>query len=165
MAPNEDRLLEVGRIHKPHGVRGDLLVSLLTDVVERLAPGSVLHLDRDPDAGTVEVERARPHQDRWIVHFVGVEDREAADALRGRTLLASPVEDPDALWVHELIGASVVTPDGVERGRVTAVVDNPAADLLELESGALVPLTFVEGWTDDRALLVDPPAGLFELYE
>ena len=159
----EERLLEVGRIHKPHGVRGDLLVSLVTDVVERLDAGSVLHLD--PGTTTVEVVRSRPHQDRWIVHLVGVDDRDAAEALRGRVLLAPPIDDPDELWVHELIGARVVTADGRDRGRVVAVVDNPAADLLELESGALVPLTFVTGRSDDGRLAVDPPAGLFELYE
>ncbi len=161
---DDEHLLEVGRIHKPHGVRGDLLVSLVTDVEARLAVGSVLSVQPSPPA-TLEVATARPHQDRFIVHFVGVDDRTAADELRGRTLLAEPIEDDEALWIHELFGARVVTVDGVARGTVVAVIDNPAADLLELDSGALVPLTFVEGWTDDGALRVDPPAGLFEIYE
>ena len=128
---DDEHLLEVGRIHKPHGVRGDLLVSLVTDVEARLAVGSVLSVDPAPPA-TLEVAAARPHQDRFIVHFVGVDDRTAADELRGRTLLAAPIDDDEALWIHELFGARVVSVDGVERGTVVAVIDNPAADLLEL---------------------------------
>jgi 16S rRNA processing protein RimM len=65
--------------------------------------------------------------------------------------------------VHELVGAEVVDVDGVGHGRIEAVQDNPASDLLVLESGALVPLTFVVGW-DERGvrLRIDPPPGLFD---
>ena len=73
--------------------------------------------------------------------------------------------DPDALWVHELVGRhGSSTPPGVDRGRVVAVVANPASDLLELESGALVPLRFVVGGVETtpagRRVRVDPPEGL-----
>ena len=66
------------------------------------------------------------------------------------------------MWVHELIGAEVVEVDGTARGRCVAVIDNPAADLLELASGALVPVVFVIEHGDGR-ILIDPPPGLFEL--
>jgi 16S rRNA processing protein RimM len=85
-----------------------VVVTLVTDRVERLEPGSVLH---GPD-GPLEVVSAKPFKHRWIVDFAGVASREAADALHGATLSAEPVDDPDALWVHELIGAEVATPDG-----------------------------------------------------
>jgi 16S rRNA processing protein RimM len=64
--------------------------------------------------------------------------------------------------VHDLVGAEVLEPDGTRRGRVTAVVANPAADLLELDTGALVPLTFVVEHGGGR-VVVDPPVGLFDL--
>ena len=72
-----------------------------------------------------------------------------------------------ALWVHELIGARVVDVSGAARGRVVAVVANPASDLLELDGGQLVPLRFVVGGVDrdgDGAVVrIDPPEGLFDL--
>jgi 16S rRNA processing protein RimM len=157
-------LLEVGRIDKSHGLRGEVVVTLTTNVDGRVAPGAVLF--GDPAAThRLEVLASQPHQHRWIVAFAGVDTREAADALHGTTLYGEPVtdEDPDALWIHELIGAEVVERDGPSRGRVLAVLDNPASDLLELDSGALVPLHFVVD--HDRAagrIVVDVPAGLFE---
>ncbi len=66
--------------------------------------------------------------------------------------------------MHELIGASVVDADGVDRGRIEAVLENPASDVLVLESGALVPLTFAVGWdVRGERLRVDTPEGLFDL--
>jgi len=150
-------MLEVGRITKAHGLQGDVVVELVTDRAERVAPGAVLH---GPD-GPLTVERASPHQGRWIVHLAGVADRAAADALRGAVLKAEPLDDPDALWVHELIGAVVIDADGTRRGRVVSVVANPASDLLELENGGLVPVRFVIGKADGL-IRVETPMGLFE---
>src|SRR3546814_7443478 len=106
-------LLEVGRITKAHGVRGDVLVALSSDRTERLDPGSVLVTDRGP----LTVESSSRHNDRWIVHFGGIHDRDQADAWRGTVLRGEPLDDEDdgALWVHELVGASVVLPDGADR--------------------------------------------------
>jgi 16S rRNA processing protein RimM len=91
-----------------------------------------------------------------------VGDRDAADALRGTKLLAPPIEDPDALWVHEVIGASVTTVDGAAVGVVEAVEANPAADILVLDSGALVPLVFVTDYRPGH-VVIDPPEGLLDL--
>lgn len=150
-------LLEVGRIAKSHGLRGEVIVALTTDVLDRVAPGSVLHVhDR-----ALEVESSRPHQHRWIVQFAGVTTKAAADALHGAVLKAEPIGAEGALWVHEVIGAEVVTPDGRRWGRVTAVEANPASDLLVLADGTLVPEVFVtdaEGLPE--RLVVDPPEGL-----
>jgi 16S rRNA processing protein RimM len=76
-------------------------------------------------------------------------------------LSAEPLEDPEALWVHDVIGTRVVEVGGTERGRVVAVVANPAHDLLELDSGALVPVVFVQT-SGDGVTVIDPPAGLFD---
>jgi 16S rRNA processing protein RimM len=150
--------LEVGRIAKSHGLRGEVNVALTTNRAERVAPGSVLFDGHDD----LVVVASRPHLERWIVAFEGIDSREAADALRGRALWAEPIEDPDTMWVHQLIGARVVEVDGTERGTVDAVQSNPASDLLVLDSGALVPLTFVTGRAAD-VVTIDPPEGLFDL--
>ncbi|GAC1312076.1 MAG: ribosome maturation factor RimM [Acidimicrobiales bacterium] len=151
-------LLEVGRITTAHGVRGDVIVELTTNRAERVAAGSIL----ESDCGSLTVARSTPHQGRWIVTFKGVEGRTAAEGLRGVTLRAEPIADPDSLWVHELIGSRVVDTAGVERGTVVSVVANPASDLLELDSGALVPLRFIVPGPAGQ-VTVDPPAGLFDL--
>jgi 16S rRNA processing protein RimM len=152
-------LLEVGRITKTHGVRGDVLVLLTTERTERLSPGSVLSTDR----GDLTVRRSAPHKDRWIVHFDGLDVREEADAWRGVVLRAPALDDDDEeLWVHELIGSSVVLPDGTEVGIVDEVQANPAADLLVLSTGALVPVVFVTEHAG-RTLTIDPPEGLLDL--
>lgn len=149
------RLLEVGRVVRPHGIRGEVIVELVTNRTERLAPGSRLRAGERE----VEVARSRLHKGRFIVAFAGVTDRDAAESLRGAVLRAEPLVDPDALWVHELIGSEVVDLAGRHHGRVEAVEANPAADLLVLSSGALVPMTFVVAAGEGR-VVVDPPAGL-----
>jgi 16S rRNA processing protein RimM len=156
-----DGLLEVGHIRRAHGVRGDLIVDLGTHRTDRLDPGSRLYA-RDR---WLTVAHSRPYQERWLVTFAGITDREAAQRFTNTALLAEPVDDPDALWIHELIGASVVERDGTPRGRCVSVVANPASDLLELESGALVPAVFVVEHAEGpggRTITIDPPEGLFD---
>jgi 16S rRNA processing protein RimM len=150
----------VGRVVKPHGVRGEVVVDLVSNRPERrLAAGSVLSWE----GGELEVVGARPHQGRWLVTFDGVEDRNAAERLRNATLTAPPLDDEeDVLWVHELVGAEVVDTAGRNHGRVEAVEANPASDLLVLEDERLVPLVFVVARRADGTVVVDPPAGLLE---
>ena len=104
---------------------------------------------------------SRPFQGRYLVEFEGVHTREAADELRGALLAAAAVEDPEALFVHDLVGSEVVEVDGKRRGTVVAVQANPASDLLVMQDGNLVPLRFVVG-REGGVLVVDAPAGLFE---
>jgi len=175
MSPAPDARLEVGRIAKPHGLRGEVVVELTTTERSRLAAGAVLHAG----GRALVVESAIPHQRRWIVRFADVLSREAADVLAGAVLTAEAKDlpddgEPDALWAHELVGARVVDLQGTDWGRVVALVANPASDLLELDSGQLVPLRFVVGGVEvveappaaaadgapTRQVRIDPPAGL-----
>jgi 16S rRNA processing protein RimM len=150
--------LEVGRITKPHGLRGEVIVKLLTDRAERLDPDSVLSTVRGP----LRVLASRPHQTGWIVSFDGVVDRNGAERLRDVVLRAEPLDVDDALWVHDLVGCRVLTPDGTDHGEVVAVQDNPASDLLVLDDGKLVPLTFLVS-NEPGEVVVDVPEGLFDL--
>ena len=154
-------MLEVGRITRPHGVRGDVNVLLTTNRTERVAKGAVLHTADGP----LTVRSSRPHKSGFIVTFEECGDRDAAEALRDTVLLGEPIDDPDELWVHDLIDAVVVDQDGVERGRVTQVLDNPASDILELDTGALVPVQFVTAVEPGTRIDVDVPEWLFTLGE
>ena len=153
-------LLEVGKIDKPHGVRGEVVVSLSTNREERVAKGACLSLK---DGSTLTVESSKPFQHRWIVRFAEVMTREGADMLHGALLFAEPLDDPDALWIHELIGATVVdASDGAEIGTVQSIEENPASDLLVLDTGHLIPLRFVVSREGGR-VTVDIPEGLLDL--
>jgi 16S rRNA processing protein RimM len=154
----EPPLLEVGRVVKPHGLGGEVVVELSTDRIERLHPGASLHTD----AGVLLVETARPHQSRHLVRFAGVGDRADADRLRGTVLMARAMRIEGVLWVHELVGAEAVASDGRPLGTVVAVEANPASDLLVLEGGGLVPLRFVTSLEPGRRVTVDVPADLVD---
>jgi 16S rRNA processing protein RimM len=150
-------LLEIGKIRRAHGLRGDVLVELGSDRPERVAEGARWFAG---DSWLTVVE-ARRHQDRWLVSLAELDDRSAAQRYTNTKVYAEPLEDPDALWVHELIGSDVVEVSGRARGTCVAVVANPASDLLELDTGALVPVVFV---TDRQSgtIVIDPPRGLFD---
>jgi len=158
-------LLELGTVVRPHGLQGEVVVALVTNRLERLAPGSVLSGRSRSAKGEADisltVDSSRPFQDRFLVRFEHVGDRETAEGLRGVVLLGEPVEDAGALFVHELIGCELVDSSGVAHGRIAAVQANPASDLLVGEDGWLVPLRFVVSVEGGR-VVVDAPEGLFE---
>jgi 16S rRNA processing protein RimM len=131
----------VGRIARSHGVGGEVSVQPLSEVGARFEPGSVLRLEGDR---TLTVERSRPHRDRLLVKFEGIEDRDAADALRGTVLLvgsdeAPPIDEADRFWIHQVVGLEVVTEEGRSLGRIQEVQGNPANDLWVTEGGHLIP--------------------------
>jgi 16S rRNA processing protein RimM len=151
-------------VGRAHGLGGEVAVTFVSDREERVAPGAVFFAPRpDGTEQTLVLETARPHQDRWLLGFAGVEDRTAAEALRGVVLSADELPGAaDELWVHELIGATVVDDAGTTIGEVTAVQANPAHDLLVLADGVLIPVAFVREHADGR-VVVDLPDGLLEL--
>jgi 16S rRNA processing protein RimM len=155
---DERPTLEVGRIVKAHGLRGQVIVDLWTDRSERLAPGTELITDRGP----IVVVAAAAHQDRYIVTFDLIQSREDAEQWRGVVLSAPRIDDEDVIWIDQLFDAEVYDAHGVLHGIVVDVESNPASDILVLDSGALVPLTFVTNVDANVRVDVDVPEGLFE---
>lgn len=159
--------LVVGRILRPHGVRGEVAVEVRTDEPDaRFAVGSVLVTDataarpaaapppeprlgapvRVPDRLTIE--SIRWHQGRLLIVFEGVYDRGVAEALRGVLVCVDsadvpPPADPDEFNDHQLVGLTAVTPGGEQLGEVTRIDHAPASDLLVLRRAhggtALIP--------------------------
>lgn len=156
-------LLEVGKIVRAHGLKGQVVVELWTNRSERLAPAALLAAGVR-DLKVVQSSRSAPSggRERWYVSFEGVDDRDAAEKLRGEVLRAAPIDEPDALWVHELVGQEVFDASGVSLGVVREVEANPASDLLVLDDGKLIPLTFVIEATEG-GLKVNLPEGLLDL--
>ena len=152
-------LLEIGRVIRPHGLRGEVVVELVTNRPDRLARDTVIAGPKGP----LRITASRPFQARHLVQFEGVESREQAELLRDFVLQAEPVveSDPDALWVHELVGSEVRDTAGAPLGTVKAVQDNPASDLLVLDDGGLIPCRFVVSKAAG-VVTVDIPEGLLD---
>ena len=162
----------VGRIGRPHGIRGEVTVEPRTDEPdERFAPGAVLIASTPTER--LEVTRSHWHSGRLLVSFEGVHDRNAAEALRGVILEidrddAEAPEDPEEFYDSALIGCSVTTLDGRDVGEVTEVAHLPGQDLLVIAGPfgeVLVP--FVEEIVPtiepaSRRIVIDPPPGLIE---
>ena len=170
------RHLVVGRLRKPHGLKGDCTLFPLTDQPETVfAPGrSVLlvGLDGEMVAGPITIERSRPYHREWLVKFAGAEGREALEPWRG-LFLAVPAEElpapvDDEVWLHELEGFSVRLPDETPLGLVSAVYELPAGLMIEVQGPRrefLLPYRkeFIrEVDREGRRLVVTPPEGLVE---
>jgi 16S rRNA processing protein RimM len=153
-------MLSVGYITKAQGLKGEVLVHLTTNRPERVSAGTVLHTGQGP----LTVLWSTVHGDRWRVLFNGSSDRNSAESLRSLELFAEPIDDPSALWVHELVGSVVQLADGTVVGRVEVVEANPASDLLVLDTKHLIPLAFVVS-SVQSVITIDPPAGLLDLLD
>ncbi|MBB5155520.1 ribosome maturation factor RimM [Saccharopolyspora phatthalungensis] len=177
MSESEPQILAVGRVVRPHGVRGELVVEVLTDSPElRFAPGSVLGVQRRGvvRAQNLTVTAARQHAGRLLVRAAGVEGREAAEELRGvlltvRSDVLEPTGDPDEFHDHELIGLLVVQVSGAAVGAVQEVLHTPAGELLAVrtDDGREVLVPFVAEIVPEvdlaaGRLVVDPPEGLLD---
>jgi 16S rRNA processing protein RimM len=168
----------VGRIGRPHGIRGEVVIGVRTDEPDlRFAVGAVLDVGRSPegpaDGGQLKVVSARRHSGQLLVAFAGVTDRTAAGDLTGSWLSVDSgqlpeVTDPDEFRDHELIGLSVRTTTGEAVGVVTDVL-HYGQDLLVVqrpaEEDCLVP--FVKAIVPEvdvaaGVLVIDPPVGLLD---
>jgi 16S rRNA processing protein RimM len=167
----------VGRVGRPHGIRGEVVVGLRTDEPElRFAVGALLGSGSTPDGdttGQLTVASARWHSGQLLVAFAGITDRTAASGLTGSWLSVDSSQlpappDPDEFRDHELIGLSVRTSAGEAVGVVTDVL-HPGQDLLVVRPAHgeehLVP--FVKAIVPEvdlaaGVLIIDPPPGLLD---
>ncbi|MCK2221533.1 ribosome maturation factor RimM [Actinomadura sp. ATCC 31491] len=163
--------LVVGRIGRPHGVRGEVTVEVRTDEPERrFAAGASLATD-PAGRGPLVVAGRRWHKDILLLSFEGVIGRDAAEELRGTMLVidsaeVEPSDDPDEFHDHQLIGLAVETVSGEPVGEVEDVLHH-GQDLLVVrrkgQEDALIP--FVKALVPEvdvagGRLVVDPPEGL-----
>ncbi len=168
--------LVIGRISRPHGVRGEVIVDVRTDDPElRFAAGAVV-MTEPAAAGPLTIAWAHRHSGRLLVQFNGFEDRNVADDLRGVLLLVDSAEledvgDPDEFRDHQLIGLTVQTVAGEQVGTVADVLHHGQNLLVVSGSGAragaeiMIPfVTAIVPVVDLRAgqLLIDPPPGLLD---
>lgn len=133
-----DPLILVARVAGAFGVRGE--VRLTTYTADPLAVAGYGRLLREDGAPGLTVLFAREAKGGVIARTRELDSKEAADALRGlklhvpRSALPAP-EDEDEFYLTDLIGLNVLTPDGAPLGRVKAVDNFGAGDLLEIDPG------------------------------
>jgi len=140
--------ITVGRVLRPQGVRGEVVVEVLSDVPERFAPGSQLMGVREGQpALQLEVAASRAHKSGAVVRFAGSEDRDQAEELRGLWLEIPrsqvPTAEPGTYYHYELLGC-LCRVSGEELGRVAEVVEDGGGLLLIVEGeGRRIPVPFV----------------------
>lgn len=169
-------MVRVGRIVRPHGLKGDVVVEPETDFGEsRFRKGAGLTLELAGRTQALTVAASRPQGDRWVVRFTGVDSIEAAEALRDAVLSAPETARPalpaGSYYFGDLVGCDVVTERGDAVGRVARVYDGAAQAVLGVEGGrgeVLIPLAQAicrEVDVTARRIVIAPPAGLLEANE
>jgi 16S rRNA processing protein RimM len=166
--------VSIARIGKPHGIRGEVTVQVLTDAPEdRFIPGAVLDVEGIKGVSQLTIESARWNKQILLLAFEEIADRNEAETLRGGRLMINPVEagaaeNPDEFFEHELKGLRIID-KGADIGEITGLRTGAAQDLLVADiEGREVLIPFVaqivrEVDVDGGRAVVDLPAGLTDL--
>ena len=157
----------VGRVIRPRGLRGEVIVEPLSDHPSRFEAGAELWLG----GNSLIVAKARPDKERWVLLFEGVTSRDEAEELRGGELVVDasslPLLDDDRYYFHDLVGCCLEDSGGTRLGTVTGVVPGTPGWLEIDHDGktALVPMVRAflrEVDLEGNRIVIDPPAGLLE---
>ncbi|MCD4684826.1 MAG: ribosome maturation factor RimM [Anaerolineae bacterium] len=134
---NPPPFLVLGRVLRPHGIRGELRIHVMTAYPERIVVGKVVFVGPDPEnsqtAREYTVTRARKHQKFLILQFETIQDRDAADMLRQQYVMlppedAVPLEEGE-YFLYQLIGVEVYTDEDEHLGTVTEMIQTGANDV------------------------------------
>lgn len=167
----DDSLILLGTIGAPHGVRGEVRIKAFTGDPLAIAEYGPLSAK---DGRSFEIEDLRPAKEVVVARLKGVDTREAAEALNGTQLFVPrdrlpPPEDEDEFLQADLLGCSVLGPEGAVLGVVKTVENFGAGDLLEIETpdGRFVLMPFTKAYAPRidiaaRRIHAEPPQGLFE---
>lgn len=162
----------VGRVLRPHGVRGEVVVQVLSDVPGRLEPGSKVLGSRDGKPPTpLVIEMHREHKSGAVVRFAGYDDRDRAEELRDLLLEVDRSQVPEApegtYYWYQLLGCRCGV-DGEDLGEVVDLVEDGGGLLLVVSDGErAVPIPFVQSFlknvdVERGQIELDLPPGLLE---
>ena len=166
----EPAFLAVGRVRRPHGVRGDVLVEILTDFPERLRPNFVVYAGEKHLALTIRDRRH--HNDGLLLSFAGIDTPEEVGRLRNQILYV-PFADRSPLpageyYHHELIGLSVIDAAGEPLGTLAEVLETGANDVYVVNPGQgeillpVIPGVVLDVDLGARTMKVRIPDGLLD---
>jgi 16S rRNA processing protein RimM len=131
--PGEPEFLAVGKLRRPHGVRGEMLMSVWTDFPERLQPDKEIYLGKSYQP--YQINTIRDHRQELIVSFEGLTSRDDVGHLRNQVVYVRASEIPalpdDGIYLHQLIGLKVISEeDETELGIVTEIIETGANHVL-----------------------------------
>jgi 16S rRNA processing protein RimM len=167
-------MVTVGRIARPHGRVGHVIVASESDFPdERFRMGQTLHVRRGGTIESLTIDASREQQGRWVLGFAGIASIDDAETLRDLELripaTALKTLGDDTYYVFDLVGCDVRTPDGTSVGRVEKVQFGSATPLLVVgrePQEVLVPMTSAMCRRIDihaKVIEIDVPDGLIEL--
>jgi 16S rRNA processing protein RimM len=151
--------LLVGKLHRPHGVRGEMIMSVLTDFPERLKPDLQVYLGHDYTA--VTIKSLRHHNRGLLISLEGYDSREAVDGLRNREIFVSAEDRPPLpegeYYLHQIIGLKAVSEEGKLLGIVSDWIETGANGVFVIrdEAGSEILLPDI----DEVVLKIDLEAG------
>ena len=161
MSSSQKRIV-VGKFGAPHGIRGEIRLKSFTETPEAIADYRSLRTAADAPVGIVSL---RPQGTMLVARIKGCDSREAAEALNGEELFIDrselPAPEDDAFYIADLVGLEVRTPDGAVEGKVAAVHDFGAGDILEIRprTGA----SYMVAFTHESVPEIDLEAGYLML--
>lgn len=162
---DQPRFLLLGEVLRPHGVRGELKIRVLTDYPERIAQLDMVYVGDDPNADAAvgyRVENMRSQNEYGLLKLRGVDTRDQADTLRQMYVMvaleeAVPLEEGE-FYIYQLIGLNVQTHNGQPLGTLTEVLETGANNVYIVDSPqygeVLIPAL------DDTILSIDVEAGV-----
>ncbi|MFC1833816.1 ribosome maturation factor RimM [Thermodesulfobacteriota bacterium] len=160
------RLVVIGQVLKPFGVRGEVKIGLFTESAEPVERSSVLFLDETP----FKVLRVRFHKGAALLSLEGIDAPEQVKQLAGSLVKTEvsnlPPKEEDEYYWFELIGLEVLTTDGKHLGKITNIIPTGANDVLQIEGDygeVLLPMideVIIDIDVDEGKMLADPLEGL-----
>jgi tRNA (guanine37-N1)-methyltransferase len=167
---DRERLVCIGRVGAAHGLAGELKVKALAEDAGYYETLQELYLDTPHGLRQARVEALRVHGSGWLLKVAGIEDRTAAEGVKGALVLVAPEQikplAPGEYFTRDLVGCEVMTAAGLAVGKVREVLDTPANPVLEIHGAAgevLVPLVagiVVAVDIAARRVTIDPPPGM-----
>ncbi|MBN2048741.1 MAG: 16S rRNA processing protein RimM [Anaerolineaceae bacterium] len=162
----EPAFVVVGKFRRPHGVRGEILLEVMTDFPERLVTGKVIFVGEAKSE--VKILAARPHHQGLLLKLDGFDDPESVGLMRNH-LVYVPTRDLPALsegefYLHQMIGMEVFDTAGKLLGKLMEVMETGANDVYVIqmpgENELLIPAidsVIIDIIIEDQRMIVNPP--------
>ena len=161
---DEPLYLAVGKLRRPHGVRGEIRMEVLTDFPERLQPGTTVYVG--PRRLALRIRSVRWHGDFLLLTFEGYPDRDRVGLLRNMLVTVPaaslPPLDEGELYYHQILGLKVVTDEGEDLGTVTEIMETGANDVFVVTDAAGHEVLLPD--IEEVVLEIDPEAGLMRVH-
>lgn len=166
---NSEDLVIIGKVLKPHGIKGEMRVFCISSFPERFKVLKNAYLSLNEKMELLEVESARFHKNFILLKFKGIDKIEEAEKWRGAEILIEEKDifrkDENFYYYHELIGLPCFLPDGKFLGKVTAIEEGPLNVnlIIEEEDGFKQSIPFSKKFLEierGKKIIVKPIPGL-----